>query len=75
MKTAITGGSGFVGSAIYKECLKRGQEVVLLDRSEPKYNLPEGVSWYHCDVSDEGLVKKSMKDVKPDQLYLLAGLL
>lgn len=75
MKTAITGGSGFVGSAIYKECLKRNHEVVLLDRSEPSYKLPEGVSWIHCDVSDEGLVKKAMDEVQPDQLYMLAGLL
>jgi len=75
MKTAITGGSGFVGSAIYKECLKRGQEVVLLDRSEPNYKLSEGVSWVHCDVSDEGLVKKAMDNVQPDQLYMLAGVL
>ena len=34
MKIAITGGSGFVGSAIYKECLGRGHEVILLDRSK-----------------------------------------
>ena len=75
MKVAITGGSGFVGSAIYKECLKRNQEVTLLDRTKPNYDLPEGVSWHHCDVSNEDLVKRSMGDVQPDQLYLLAGVL
>lgn len=75
MKAAITGGSGFVGSAIYKECLKRGQEVVLLDRSEPEYDLPEGVSWFYCDVSEEDLVKKAMDKVQPDHLYMLAGVL
>lgn len=75
MKVAITGGSGFIGTAIYKECLRRGQEVVLLDRSKPEYNLPEGVSWKECDVSNEGLVKKAMDETSPDQLYLLAGVL
>jgi UDP-glucose 4-epimerase len=75
MKVAITGGSGFVGSAIYRKCLERGQEVVLLDRSKPTYNLPDGVSWTHCDVSDEELVKKSMDQEQPDHLYMLAGVL
>ncbi len=75
MKVGITGGSGFIGSAIYKECLKRGQEIVLLDKSKPKYNLPEGVSWFRCDVSDENLVKRAMDKIQPDQLYLLAGIL
>lgn len=75
MKVAITGGSGFVGSAIYKECLHRGQEVILLDRSKPSYELPEGVSWFRCDVSNEELVKTVMEQIKPEQLYLLAGVL
>lgn len=75
MKAAITGGGGFVGSAIYKECLKRGQEVVLLDISEPEYDLPEGVSWFYCDVSEEDLVKKAMDKIQPDHLYMLAGVL
>ena len=75
MKVAITGGSGFVGSAIYNECLSRGQEVILLDRSKPKYKLPEGVSWIHCDVSEENLVKQAMDKTQPDQIYMLAGVL
>lgn len=75
MKAGITGGSGFVGTAIYKEILDRGQEVVLLDRSEPTYELPDGVSWVKCDVSDEDLVKRAMDEVQPDHLYHLAGVL
>lgn len=76
MKVAITGGSGFVGSAIYRECLKRKNfEVVLLDKTEPEYQLPYNVSWIECDTTNPELVRKCLKDVKPDHLYLIAGVL
>ncbi len=75
MKAAITGGSGFLGTAIYKELLRRGQEVVLFDRSEPPYALPQGVRWRKCDVSNVHQVKAAMDEEKPDHLYLLAGML
>lgn len=77
MKTvAITGGSGFVGSAIYRECLRRKEfKVVLLDKTKPEYQLPENVSWIECDTTDIDLVRSSLKAVRPDHLYLIAGVL
>jgi UDP-glucose 4-epimerase len=74
-KVAITGGSGFIGSAIYRQCLEHGQEVILYDRTEPPYKLPEGVSWFQGDITDKDTVTKFVKEVKPEQIYLVAGLL
>jgi len=74
-KVAITGGSGFVGSAIYRECLSRGFEVALFDKTKPNYKLPDGVKWVECDVTDMSLVEKSVDMEKPDQIYLIAGVL
>jgi len=74
-KIAITGGSGFIGSAIYRECRKRCDEVVLFDKTEPPYQLPKGVTWTKCDVSDKDLVHNVMEQTKLDQLYLVAGVL
>lgn len=72
---AITGGSGFIGSGIYKECRKRCDDVLLFDNTKPPYTLPKGVTWVKCDVCDKDLVHKVMDETKPDQLYLVAGVL
>jgi len=72
---AITGGSGFIGSGIYKECRKRCDEVLLFDNTQPPYTLPKGVTWVKCDVCDKDLVHKVLDETKPDQLYLVAGVL
>ena len=74
-KVAITGGSGFVGTAIYKECLKRNYEVVLFDRSKPNYRLPKNVKWEKCDVVDLNLVEQVTLKESPDEIYLIAGVL
>lgn len=74
-KVAITGGSGFLGTAIYKECLKRNYEVVLFDRSKPNYNLPKNVKWQKCDVVDLNLVEQVTLKESPDEIYLIAGVL
>ena len=72
---AITGGSGFIGSGIYKECRKRCDDVLLFDNTKPPYTLPKGVTWVKCDVCDKDLVHKVIDETKPDQLYLVAGVL
>ena len=75
-KVAITGGSGFIGSRIYRECRRSGNEVILLDKSKPRYELPEGITWEQCDVSNKDLVHRVMEKIQPiNQLYLVAGVL
>lgn len=75
-KIAITGGSGFVGSAIYRECLKRkDSQIFLFDKTKPDYVLPDNVYWIECDTTDFNLVKKCLNETNPDHIYLIAGVL
>lgn len=74
-KIAVTGGSGFIGSAICLECQARGQEVIIFDKAEPLYKLPDGVTWFQGDICNKKHVRKLIKEVKPDHIYMVAGIL
>ncbi len=50
MKIAITGGTGFVGSALIDLAFAEGHEVVALTRKEQEPR--EGVTWVRGDLSD-----------------------
>ena len=39
MKTIIFGGSGFLGSHVSEELIKRGHKVTIVDNQRPKLNL------------------------------------
>jgi len=50
MKILLTGGSGFIGTAISKKLLEEGYEIIIGDIREPRGNLRE---YFHfCDVTD-----------------------
>ena len=51
-KAIVTGANGFVGSALVRELLSRGVEVVALDRAGCSQNLPEDVTFLPCELSD-----------------------
>jgi len=84
-RIAITGGSGFLGSSIYREMNRvnelNGKEldnIFLFDRSEPVNfsNLPKNVQWIKCDISNKESVSDAMAMAKSlDQLWLVAGVL
>lgn len=59
MKIWISGGSGFIGKHTVAECLKRGYEVMVFDRKDPK-DWPEGVSFFLGDIRDRGAVNESL---------------
>ena len=69
MKILITGGNGFLGSAIYKQLNNSNHKVFILDNKE-KNNLKR--NFIQGDITDLNLMKKKLKNI--DIVYHLAGL-
>ena len=73
MRVLITGGLGFIGSHLAKECLKRGDTVEILSRSEKKISNVEAIK------DSISLKIKELKDISKedvehvDAIYHLAG--
>ena len=74
MKTAfVTGGTGFVGSHLVEELLRRGyDEVRCLVRSRQKWLQPLDVTPVRGDLSDAEVLWDAVRDV--DVVYHVAGL-
>lgn len=60
MKVALIGGTGFVGSALLDELLRRGHEVVALARDPAKYTPRPGLSVVRADVQDAQQVRQAV---------------
>jgi uncharacterized protein len=72
MKVFMTGGYGFVGTALTRFFLQTGHEVTSLVRSEQKAKLlPEGASWVPGDSTKPGKWQESVAG--QDVLINLAG--
>lgn len=56
-KVLVTGGAGFIGSAVAKGYLKTGWEVVIVDNlsTGKKENLPDQAKFYQIDIRDKKL--------------------
>lgn len=61
----VTGGAGFIGSAVVQNLLKRGEEVRVVDNlskgQEP--NLPEGVEYLNGDIADAEVCRRAFRHV------------
>jgi CDP-paratose 2-epimerase len=77
----ITGGCGFVGSNIASTLIKRGEKVVLLDNLS-RIGSDENLRWLqsqgeivfiHADTSNAAVLKKEIKESRPDIVFHLAG--
>ncbi len=57
MKILVTGGAGFIGSAIAQEYLRLGHDVVIVDDLSTGFleNVPRGAEFYQLDIRDEGI--------------------
>lgn len=71
MKTAIIGGSGFLGQEIAKILISQGHEVTIADRNEPSEKIPMA-HHVRCDITDIGSLG-FLKGV--EEAYNLAGVL
>ena len=57
MNVLVTGGTGFVGSALCRELDERGHDVTALARDPSGADLPDGVETYAGDVTDYGSIE------------------
>lgn len=73
MKVLVTGGTGFIGTHLVDELVKRGEEVRSLVRetSNVRYLEKLGVELVYGDITDMDSLKKAVKDV--DVVYHLVG--
>jgi len=63
MKILVTGGGGFLGSAICRQLLARGDEVIAYQRSANEELDHLGATIVRGDITDAGLLSSSLKSV------------
>lgn len=66
-KTCLIGGAGFIGTAVTRELLKRGRNVVVIDRNPPQIDEAE---YRAGDFGEEDFMTDALQDV--DEVMLLA---
>ena len=64
-KYLVTGGAGFIGSAVASELLHQGSEVVIIDNLSTGciQNVPIGVKFIEGNCEDENVVSKHHDDI------------
>jgi dihydroflavonol-4-reductase len=74
-KTLVTGGNGFLGSAVTRLLAARGDELRLTVRKRSKLGHVDDLDFerVECDICDPRAVRRAMKGV--DRVFHLAGLI
>lgn len=81
MKILVTGGAGFIGSAVVRQAMERGFEVVNLDALTYAANLENvasvadrpGYAFEHVDIRDRAALDRVFAQHKPDAVMHLAA--
>jgi UDP-glucose 4-epimerase len=75
-KTLVTGGAGFIGSALCRTLCQRGHEVVAFDDLSvgSPARVPEGARLVRGDVRDAAAVGRLLLELRPRRVFHLAAL-
>ena len=71
-KVIVTGANGFVGSALLKELVKNGHEVLALDMEGCNSNIPDTVKFLPLDLNNIGELKDIIDEKDYDTFYHFA---
>lgn len=72
-KVLVFGGSGFLGSYIVDELIKRNYQLVVADIMKSKY-IYESVEFVECNIMDREGIQEIVQKYKPDVVYNYAAL-
>ncbi len=67
----LTGGTGFIGSAVFRSLLSKGSQPLVINRSET--NLCEQFETTNLDLSDRSAITGLLRTYQPDLIIHLAG--
>ena len=75
MRSLITGGAGFIGSHVARQCLMLGHEVVVLDDLSGGFRdqVPDGVQFIEGSVADHMLLERLFEENDFDYIYHIAA--
>lgn len=81
MRVLVTGGCGFVGSAVVRLAVERGDNVLNVDRRRKSNPVPalgpignrEGYARLEADVSDRSLMRALLREFAPEAVIHLAA--
>ena len=72
MRIFLTGGSGFIGSVLVSELVRRGHTLLLLTRGEPVRVPPERVEYVEGSLAQVNTLCATVKEFQPDAAVHLA---
>lgn len=71
-KAIVTGANGFIGSAVVKELLRCGVEVIALGREGHKDNIPKEARFVNYELSESATLSERIPDRDVDVFYHFA---